>query len=153
MIDKIPTESDWENYQEDIDCLEAYNLFEGKDTNSLTSLFVESVGRCIDGLHFMPTKVFHYYGLAFANYVKQAETLPGLQNEDRAKAAEGLFSLVENKLHIAPADLVAIYPELIETLNYVAQHQANYFVDHHKGVDFKSRLVIFNALAKESHII
>lgn len=153
MTDTIPTESDWENYQIDVDCLEAYKLFAGKDTASLTSLFVESVGRCLDGLHFMPTKVFHYYGLAFANYVKMAETLPGLTNDNRARAAKGLFNLVENKLHIASADLKAIYPQLVDILSYVAEHQANYFVDKDKVEDLKSKLGIFNLLAKESHII
>lgn len=153
MDNNIPTETDWGDYQTEMDCLEAHQLFAGKDAESLTSLFVESVGRCVDGLHFMPTKVFHYYAVAFCDYVKLAETLPGLENDDRARAAVGLFTLLENKLHIGPDDLKAIYPELIATANYVAEHQANYFVDKEKYGDFIARLVVFNALAKESHLI
>ncbi len=149
----IPTEADWGDYQVEMDCQEAYDLYAGKDAESLKSLFVESVGRCVDGLHFMPPKVFHYYARIFSDYVKQAEIMPGLQTEDRARAAAGLFTLLENKLHISPQDLQEIYPQLMEVANYVADHQANYYADKEKYGDFSKQLVMFNALAKESHII
>lgn len=149
----IPTEAAWGDYQTEMDCQEAYDLYAGKDAESLKSLFVESIGRCVDGLHFMPPKVFHYYVSIFADYVKQAEIMPGLQPEDRARAAAGLFTLLENKLHISPQDLQQVYPKLIEVASYVAEHQANYYADKEKYGDFSKQLVIFNALAKESHII
>lgn len=149
----IPMEADWGDYQTEIDCTEAYQLFSGKDTDSLTSLFAESIGRCVDALHFMPPKVFHYYAVAFCDYIKTAETLVGLEESDRARAAAGLFTLLENKLHISPDDLEPIYSELMTTAEHVAKNQANYFADKAKYGDFSSRLFIFNSLAKESRII
>lgn len=149
----IPTEADWADYQTELDCQEAYDLYAGKDAESLKSVFVESIDRCVDGLHFMPPKVFHYYASVFADYVLQVERLPGLQPENRALAAAGLFTLLENKLHISPMDVKEIYPKLIEIAKYVAEHQSNYYADKEQYGDFSKQLVIFNALAKESHII
>lgn len=153
IVDKIPVEADWGDYQSEIDAIDAYKLYAGKDAESLKSVFCEFTDRCVEGLHFMPVDVFNYYADIFAGYVEQVHTISGLSPENKEKAAAGLFTLLENKLHIMPNDLRKVLPRLISVASYVANNRDAYFMSEQEYGDLAGRVAVFKRLAKEANII
>lgn len=152
-MDRMPINADWGDYKAEIDAVDAYMLYAGKNAESLKSIFCEFIDRCIDGLHFMPVKVFNYYADIFAHYVKEVPSIPGISPEIKEKAASGLFTLLENKLHIMPDDLRTVFPTLISIANYVANNQDIYYMNQAEYANLFERVALFNVLAKESNII
>lgn len=152
-MNKIPEDADWEDYQADIDTIDAYKLYAGKDAEGLKSVFCEFTERCVDGLHFMPVSVFNYYADIFAGYIEQVCCIPGLSSDNKAKAAAGLFTLLENKLHIMPNDLKTIFSRLIGVASYVASNQEAYCMSKEHYGDLATRVAEFKLLAKEANII
>ena len=153
IMSEIPVEAEWGDYKSDIDAVDAYTLYAGKNAESLKSVFCEFIDRCVDGLHFMPFKVFNYYADIFACYVEEVCSIHGLSPEIKEKAAAGLFTLLENKLHIIPCDLKVVFPKLIHVANYVADNQEIYSMDKEKYGELSEQVTIFNLLAKDANII
>ena len=124
----VPSESDWENYKDDIDASYAHDLFIGKTNDEMRVHFERTVIERTNELRFMPKLPFRYYMLGFKDYVLSI-SIPDERNLDAADAASCFIRLVEEKLNKHSDDIWPIMPDLIPAVDYVAKHQRKFGAD------------------------
>ncbi|MCX7218507.1 MAG: hypothetical protein NTY70_06075 [Burkholderiales bacterium] len=116
---KIPDESAWYGYEEDLDVRYLHGLFYGKSIEEVQSYFGE--GRSIERmgeLLFAPRAAFQYYVRAFAHFV-MSEAAAG-----DSDSASPFLSLLEEREKKDPGSVRIIFPALKEALAFVAKNQA-----------------------------
>lgn len=60
----VPTESDWGDYQSDLDANYAHDLFGGRTNEEMQAHFRLNPIERTSELRFMPTIPFRYYGIS-----------------------------------------------------------------------------------------
>lgn len=124
----VPSESDWENYQDDIDATHAHDLFIGKTNEQMREQFQRCVIERTDELRFMPKIPFRYYMLGFGLYIRSIK-IPDSSNMDTADAASCFINLVEEILNARPDDINPIMSDLLPTVEYIAANQESFDCD------------------------
>jgi hypothetical protein len=117
----IPSESDWENYKDDIDASYAHDLFIGKTNEEMQVHFRRCVIERADELRWMPKIPFRYYMLGFRDFV-----MSGNYDDWGADVASCFIGLVEEKLAKEPDFILPIMPQLMPAIEYVANNQKKF---------------------------
>ena len=78
-----------------------------------------------DDLRWMPRIPFQYYMIGFKDFVASRNFEPS----DASDSANCFIGLVLEKLENHPDHILAIMPELMPTVEYVANHQAEFEAD------------------------
>jgi hypothetical protein len=120
----IPSESDWENYQDDLDAEYAHRIFAGKTNDQVQLDFYRCVIERASELSFMPIKPFQYYMLGFKQFIDKAD----FKQLDAPDAASCFISLVEQMLITKPF-IKPILSDLMPTLEFVSENQLEYEAD------------------------
>ena len=141
----IPSEKDWGNYQADLDQQYAHKLFFGKNLEQALALFKpwSIIGRAED-LQFMPAIPFRYYIFAYCQYVSSADALGDTQSSDVASC---FLRLIKGRLEDDYASIAPIMPQLLTTIEYVANNQALFAADQDIYGDFAEILQSIRHLA------
>lgn len=116
----MPTEEDWGDYTSDLDQNHAHSVFARRTNEEMQPFFRRNPIERTDELRWMPDVPFRYYILGFRDFIaaKQFDFLSG------SDAASCFLGLVLEKLERNPRVIVPVMPDLLPTLEYVAQNQA-----------------------------
>lgn len=136
MINKIPKEIDWGEYYSDMDQNYAYEVFHGRTNEEMQKEFRKNVTARTTDLKFMPALPFQYYMLGFNSFVlgNEFDTL------DAPDVANCFITLVEEKLKDTPDYILPIFDKLLNTVEYIANHQHDYGASIHIYGDFQDKL-------------
>jgi hypothetical protein len=118
---RVPDESAWYGYQDDLDVRYMHGLFFGKSIAEVQEYFAG--GRAIERsseLLFAPRPVFQYYVQAFAEFLLSE------RGAGESDAASPFLHLLENREEKDPGSVRDIYSSLAGCVDYVAQNQ-DYF--------------------------
>jgi hypothetical protein len=118
---RVPDESAWYGYEDDLDVRYMHGLFFGKTIDEVQEYFVG--GRAIERsgeFLFAPRPVFQYYIQAFAKFLLSE------RGAGEADAASPFLHLLENREERDPGSVREVYSSLTECVEYVARNQ-DYF--------------------------
>ena len=118
---RVPDESAWYGYQDDLDVRYMHGLFFSKSIDDVQDYFVG--GRAIERsseLLFAPRPVFQYYIQAFAKFLLSERAV------GESDAASPFLHLLENREEKDPGSVREIFSSLVECVDYVARNQ-DYF--------------------------
>jgi len=132
----VPTESDWGDYQSDLDAKCAHDLFGGRTNEEMQAHFRLNPIERTSELRFMPTVPFRYYVLGFRDFIMRKE-FDFLSASD---AASCFLSLVLDKLERQPQDIIPVMPDLLPALKYVAENQTEFDAEESIYGDFRETL-------------
>ncbi len=121
----IPIESDWGDYQADLDAEWAHRVFAGKSNAEMHPHFRNNPIEAASDLRFMPEIPFRYYMLGFRDCVIAKEFGPC----DDSDAASCFLRLAAEKLESQPQFIVPIMQGLLPAIEYVAKNQEAYGAD------------------------
>lgn len=119
---QVPTEADWENYKDDLDTEYAHRAFIGRTNEEMQPRFFENPIEMTDELRWMPRIPFQYYMVGF----RDALVSPGWGPCNDSDAASCFLRLVLEKLERQPTHILAIMPDLLPTIEDVAQNQLKF---------------------------
>ena len=134
QIDRIPDESAWYGYEDDLDVKWMHDLFCGKSNAEVQTHFGggSSIERA-DELLFAPRPVFQYYVHAFASFVMS----------DQAKgdpdSASPFLGLLESREERDPGSVKTIFESLASCVDFIASNQTHFDADIDIYGDFKER--------------
>ncbi|HLJ88222.1 MAG TPA: hypothetical protein VKZ53_15480 [Candidatus Angelobacter sp.] len=141
----IPTESDWGDYQADLDQKWAHDQYCGRSNAERQDYLRNSPIEAASDLRFMPEIPFRYYVLGYRDLVMSGN----LEDLDRADAASCFLGLVANKLEKQPRYIVPVMPHLLPAIEHVARHQAEFGADESIYGSFSEMLARIHSLYAE----
>ena len=131
---RIPDESAWYGYEDDLDVKWLHGLFYGKSNAEVQGYFGggSSIERMDELLH-APRAVFQYYVHAFAAFVMsdQAQADPD--------SASPFLDLLATREERDPGSVAEIYSSLAACVDFVANNQAHFDADIDIYGDFKAK--------------
>jgi len=116
----VPTESDWENYQDDVDQKWAHDHYLARTNEQMQGHFRNNPIEAADELRFMPEVPFRYYILGFRDCIGGGK----FDSFDVSDAANCFLGLVLQKLEQQPRYIIPIMTELLATAEYIAANQS-----------------------------
>ncbi len=122
---EIPTEEDWQGYQDDLDARFAYQLFFGKNIVEVQPVFQMNVIERAWELRVLPVKAFQYYVFALRDYIINNNNNVVFTNA----AVDCYFSLVQFKLDEYPEHILPVMEALLPSLHFIADHVATFNID------------------------
>jgi hypothetical protein len=125
---RVPTESDWGNYHDDLDQEYSHRVFAGRTNEEMQSRFRNNVIETTDELRWMPKIPFEYYMIGFRDFIDLGDFGHPI---DASDAASCFIRLVLEKLEGQPSHILAIMPDLVPTLEFVANNQAKFEAEEH----------------------
>lgn len=146
MKNNIPTEEDWGGYQHDMDQADAYKIFFGRTTEEMAKEFSKHITARTTDLKFMPKLPFRYYVIGFKNFVMSNK----FSDMDAPDVVNCFVSLIEEKLRDTPDYVLPILDELLNSLEYIANHQQSYGASIHIYGDFREKLETIKNLASKA---
>lgn len=121
-MDRIPTEADWENYQDDIETRYAYGRFAGKSLNEVQEYFRDAVLGASESLSYMPKIPFQFYVMGYKQYL-EAVDLNGERVSEFSDAASSFLLLIQSRLKNTPEIIMPVIPTLLPVAEYLALNQ------------------------------
>lgn len=131
---RIPDESAWYGYEDDLDVRYMHGLFFGKSINEVLHYFEggRAIERCSE-LLFAPRPVFQYYIQAFVKFL-MSERAAG-----ESDAASPFLHLLEGREKKDPGSVSTIFSSLLDCVDYVANNQAFFEADEDIYGNFKEQ--------------
>ena len=126
LMKQVPTEEDWGNYQADPDQEYSHGIFAGRTNEEMLTAFRDNVIERTEDLRWMPGVPFQYYMIGFKDFIKTGDFGHPC---DAANSASCFIRLVLETLEAQPDHILRIMPDLFPTVDYVANHQAEYEAD------------------------
>jgi len=120
----VPTEKDWGDYNSDLDQEYAHRVFAGHTNAEMQPHFRANVIERTGDLRFMPEIPFRYYMIGFRDFM-----MAGDFEYEGADAASCFLRLVLQKLEQEPACIAPIMPDLLGSVEQVAQNQSAFDAD------------------------
>jgi len=117
---RIPTESEWGNYRDDLDEKWAHDQYCGRSNEEMQRYFRNNPIEAASDLRFMPEVPFRYYMLGYRDFVMSGKFGQFFDSD----AASCFLNLVAQKLEEQPRYIAPIMPDLLPAVEYVAHHQA-----------------------------
>ncbi|HTT21443.1 MAG TPA: hypothetical protein VMG82_21115 [Candidatus Sulfotelmatobacter sp.] len=140
----VPTETDWGNYQADLDQAYAHKLFAGRTNAEMLPHFHRNVIESADELRWMPEVPFRYYVLGFRDFVMAQN----FEHLDAPDAANCFLGIVLEKLEKQPGYILPIMPQLLPAVHYVAMNQASFGAEESIYGSFREKLTRIQALTQ-----
>ena len=138
----VPTETEWGNYQADLDQAHAHKVFAGRTNAEMLPYFRRNVLGSTDELRRMPEVPFRYYVLGFRDFVMAED----FEHLDASDAASCFLGLVLEKLETQPGYILPIMPQLFPTIQHVAMNQALFGAKESIYGSFREKLTRIEAL-------
>ena len=131
---RIPDESAWYGYEDDLDVRYMHGLFYGKSIEEVQEYFGE--GRSIERageLLFSPRPVFQYYVQAFAHFLSLQRAAGD------SDSASPFLHLLEEREKLDPGSVQQIFSSLEECITFVTENQAYFDAPVEIYGDFKEQ--------------
>jgi hypothetical protein len=128
----IPTEEDWQGYQDDLDARFAYKLFFGKNIVEVQPVFQMNVIERAWELRALPVKAFQYYVFALRDFIINNNHVvdPNAPIVVFINAAvDCYFSLVQFKLDEYPEHILPVMEALLPSLHFISDHVTTFHID------------------------
>ena len=142
----IPTEADWGDYHADVDQKWSHDQYCGRSNIEMQTYFRNSPIEAASDLRFMPEIPFRYYMLGYRDVVMSGQ----FEHHFDSDAASCFLSLVAEKLEKQPRYIVPIMTDLLDAVEYVANHQAQFEADEDIYGNFKEKLTQIQRLYAEN---
>jgi hypothetical protein len=147
---RVPTETEWGNYQADLDQAHAHKVFAGRTNSEMLPHFRRNVIERTDELRWMPEVPFRYYALGFRDFVMARD----FEHLDAPDVASCFLGLVLEKLENQPGYILSIMPQLLSTVRDVAMNQASFEAKESIYGSFPEKLARIEALYESlDHIV
>ncbi len=143
-MNSIPTESDWENYIEDLDMKYAHGMFIGKSNEQMLSEYKDRVLSRSEDIFWMPKKPFQYYIFGFRDFIIRRDFGLG----DDADAASSFLNLILYKLEKQPDFILPMLPQLITDIEFIANNQKLFDADEDIYGNFQETLAKIKDLSR-----
>jgi hypothetical protein len=122
---RVPTEQDWGDYKSDLDRNSAHQMFAGKTNDDMQAQFRRNPVAMTGELRWMPQVPFQYYMIGFRDLMQAGQ----FDETWKPDAASCFLGLIIEKLKNQPNHILAIMPELLPTIEFVANNQAKFGAD------------------------
>jgi hypothetical protein len=139
---RVPTETEWGNYQADLDQAQAHKVFAGRTNSEMLPHFRHNVIERTDELRWMPEVPFRYYALGFKDFVVARD----FERIDAPDVASCFVGLVLEKLENQPSYILSIMPQLLSTVRDVAMNQASFEAKESIYGSFREKLARIETL-------
>jgi hypothetical protein len=139
----VPTETDWGEYQADLDQAHAHDLFAGRTNQEMIPHFRKNVIERTSELRSMPEVPFQYYVLGFRDFVMAGE----FDELEASNVASCFLGLVLAMLEKEPRVILPVMPELLPAIRHVATNQASYDANESIYGSFPEKLKRIEALS------
>ena len=133
---RVPTEQDWGNYRDDLDQNDAHQKFAGKTNEEMQKHFRNNAIATTNDLRWMPRIPFQYYMMGFRDYIASGN----FESTWASDSASCFLRLVQEKLENHPDHILAIMPELLPTIEFVANNQTRFDADESIYGNFLEKL-------------
>ncbi len=121
----VPDLSAWQGYEDDIDSRYAFNTFFGKSLLEVQPLLKINVIERADEIRFMPVKAFQYYIFSLRDFILNKNYFV----DEADCAVDSYFTLIQEKLNLAPDAILPIIDELLSSLHFIAENIADYNIN------------------------
>jgi hypothetical protein len=142
----VPTETDWENYTEDLDANYAHNLFIGKTNEQMLAEYKDLVLARSEDIFWMPKIPFQYYVFGFRDFVISRDF--GIC--ESSDAASSFLNLIIYKLENQPDFILPVLSELLNDIEYISNNQILYEADEDIYGNFKEKFQKIQKLSKQN---
>jgi hypothetical protein len=144
----VPTESDWGDYNSDLDQKWGHDHYAGKNHQQVAGRFRENPVEGAEDLRWMPEVPFRYYFLGFLDVVLsfEGDISDALHCSEAPNAASCFLGLVEEKLKGNPSHILPIMPDILASIEHIAFYQANFDADPKIYGSFPERLLRIRSL-------
>lgn len=142
---RVPSESEWGDYEADLDQDYAHKMFAGRTNQEMVPHFRRNVIACTGELRWMPQIPFRYYMLGFRDFV-----MAEFEHLGASDAASCFLGLVLEKLEEQPSHILPIMPELLPALRHVAENQAVFGAAESIYGSFRDKLAQIESLCHGS---
>jgi hypothetical protein len=139
---RVPSEESWANYASDLDQRHAHQMFAGRTNEEMQPHFRKNPLAMTDELRWMPQVPFQYYMIGFRDAMQSGQFEPTWASD----AASCFLGLVIEKLERHPNHILAIMPELLPTVEHVANNQAEFLAKVSIYGNFLEKLERINTL-------
>ena len=119
---RVPTETEWGNYEADLDHEHAHKMFGGRTNQEMMPYFRRNVIERTDGLRWMLPIPFCYYMLGFRDFVMDGK----FDDTWVSDAASCFLDLILEKLEKQPEYVKPIMQELLPAARHVARNQSSF---------------------------
>jgi hypothetical protein len=119
----IPNETDWDGYQEDLDCVDFHDIAFGKSNDELQSYFQCRGTLRFDELLRLPRRVFQYYIRGFASFLMTPSA------EADSDSASIFLSLLSERERVDAGCVAQVYEYLYNAILFVASNQEYFDAD------------------------
>ncbi len=133
-IEEIPKESDWGNWEADLDQKSAYELYFGHSNAEMKQRYFDAPIEVASELQFMPVIPFRYYMLGFSKAVICNE---GYDDMTISTAPYSFLKLIISKLKNDNLDIEPIMNTMWSSIKYVVDNQEKYDADIDIYGDFR----------------
>lgn len=127
MDTKVPTQKDWQGYEDDLDSKDAYETFFGKTNKEIQKEFKEREYMLAEPLLFMPLRPFRYYVMGFRDAVLDAD----FGSFAASDIASSFLRLIEAKLDSQPNHILPVMDDLLQAIDFVGKHQTDFDAPEH----------------------
>lgn len=137
MLDRVPTEEDWDNWDDDkpYDCVVAWNRpdarnhFFGVLFDDACLMFKQDFMIYMDDLGDMPRVCFHYYFFALCDFLMRHLNNHDCENHDKfeysiSDAASCFFYIIEHRIHYSKRSIIQIKDKIIPYIDKISQNQS-----------------------------
>ena len=169
MLDRIPTEEDWDNWDDvyskstkslwDLDIKYAKENFLGKSHEECFLLFQDGIGIHGDDFYAMPRKCFRYYIFALAQYFVRISERPHRTEEEKMIRADYqeihcFFSFICFRLEHDIDTIASIFKELWPYIDKILKNEDKFVAEVEKHIcgDFRVKAEEIKTLAQKAKI-
>jgi hypothetical protein len=135
--EEIPKESDWGNWEADVDQKSAYELYFGHSNAEMKQRYFDAPIEVASELQFMPIAPFRYHMLGFSKAVICNE---GYDEMTISTAPYSFLKLIIYKLKNNKSDIEPIMNAIWPSIKYVVDNQKKYDADIDIYGDFSDLL-------------
>ncbi|MBI3713320.1 MAG: hypothetical protein HY253_10205 [Burkholderiales bacterium] len=128
---RIPDESAWYGYEEDLDVRDMHDMFFGKSIDEVQRYFGPGSISRADELLFAPRPVFQYYVHAFGKFLLSSQAVGD------SDSASPFLRLLDSREDRDPGSVRSIYPSLVPYVDFVANNQVYFEADIDIYGDFR----------------
>jgi hypothetical protein len=139
----IPGEDAWAGHADDLDAHYAYKRLHGKSIAEVIAIYCANQYEAdADSYRSMPRAAFRYYIFAFAGYLREPAA------RFMSDAASVFLKVLLYREQAEPGAVRAIYPQLADTVDFVASHQEWFDAEVEIYGDFREHAQRLRALCE-----
>lgn len=119
----VPSETQWGNWQDDLDTAYAHRVLNGKTLDEVAALFAENPIEVAESLQFTPCQVAVFYLQGCISYLSSDAS------KGHPDAASSFLRLIAEMVRTCPRGVFSPVAPFLESLRLIAERQSFYDAD------------------------